>query len=104
MFVIKVYFVPIFSDSYRSFWTIVSDRSSVSIRLLIIQHGCCIGQQLERSTSKSDTLRSVPFQKQIIVHDFFDLKVYSVTLKSVKMLVLHSKWKQTGSERNTVFI
>ena len=103
MFVIKVYFDPIFSDSYRSVWTIVSDRSSVSIRLLIIEHGCCIGQQLERSTSKSDTLRSVPFQKQIIVHDFFDLKG-SVTSKSVKMLVLHSKWKQTGSERNTVFI
>ena len=39
-------------------------RPFVCIRLLIIQHDYCIGEQLERSASESDTYRSILFRSR----------------------------------------
>ena len=61
-----LYHVSIISDSCRSVPTFVSDRLSVSIRLLINRHDYFIRQQLQLSASKSDTSRSVHvFQRAI---------------------------------------
>ena len=45
---------------YNSVPTFVSDRPSVSIKLLINQYDCFIEKQLQCSSSKSNTPRSVP--------------------------------------------
>ena len=61
-----IYHVSITSDSCCSVPTFVSDRPSVSIRLLINQHDYFIRQQLQLLASKSDTSRSVHvFQRAI---------------------------------------
>ena len=54
------YHVSIIPNWYRYVSTIVSEKLSVSISLLIIQYDYCFGQQLERS-SASDESHSPPF-------------------------------------------
>ena len=81
-----IFSASIIPDSYRSISAFVSDRLSVSIRLLINQRDYFIGWQLQRSTSKSDTSRSIHvLQKAISSFEIWFLMSIS-TYKSEKNL------------------
>ena len=72
-------------DSYISVPAFVLDRDYVSIRLLLNQRDHFIGQQLQRSVSKINTSCFVLFQKYLFLYDFFNLKVYLITSKIIKI-------------------
>ena len=59
----KLCHVSLILGSYRSVPSFVSDMPSIPMRLLVIQRDCSIVYQLKRSSSETDTFRSVPVQK-----------------------------------------
>ena len=64
---------------YPSF---ISERISISIRLLVIQHDCCIEQQLGRFTSERITYCSAPLQNQMALYDFEDNAILPISSSS----------------------